>query len=167
MKPLQNKMIIQLRFTNRTVTVRKEGKESMKAKEYLKQIEKLDKCIDQKQIECDALRLMAEGTGGMQYGDKVQTSPKGDTLEKKVVKYVQIEQEINDMIDNFIDLKHKIITEIQGLSDVKHIDVLFKKYVEYKSLEQIAVDMHYSYQYIRELHGHALQEFEKTYTNLQ
>lgn len=139
----------------------------MKAKEYLKQIEKLDKCINQRQIECDSYRLLAEATGGIQYGDRVQTSPQGDTLEKKVVRYVQLEQDINDMIDRFVDLKHKIIDEIQGLSEVKHIDILFKKYVQYKSLEQIAVEMNYTYQYVRELHGYALQEFSTTYTNLQ
>lgn len=139
----------------------------MKVKEYLKQVEKLDKCINQRQVECDALRTLAESTGGIQYSERVQTSPQGDTLERKVVKYVQIEQEINDMINSFVDLKHKIIKEIQGLSDVKHIDILFKKYIEYKSLEQIAVEMNYTYQYVRELHGYALQEFSTTYTNLQ
>lgn len=135
----------------------------MKVKEYLKQIEKLDKCIDQKQIECDSLRLLAESNGSIQYGERVQTSPQGDTLEKKVLKYVQMEQEINDMVDNFVDLKHKIIDEIQGLSEVKHIDVLFKKYVQYKSLEQIAVEMNYSYDRIKHIHGYALQEFDKKY----
>lgn len=138
----------------------------MKAKEYLKQIEILDKCIEQKQIECDELKLRAESTCGIQYGDKVQTSPKSDALEKKVVKCVQLEQEINEMINKFIDIKHKIINEIQGLSEVKHIDVLFKKYVQYKTLEQIAVEMNYSYPYVRELHGYALVDFERTYKNL-
>lgn len=138
----------------------------MKAKDYLKQIERLDKCIEQKQIECDELKLLAEGTGGIQYGDRVQTSPRGDALEKKVVKYVQLEQEIDEMIDKFVDMKHKIIDEIQGLSEVKHIDVLFKKYVQYKSLEQIAVEMNYSYPYVRELHGYALADFERTHKNL-
>ena len=116
----------------------------MKAKDYLKQIERLDKCIEQKQIECDELRLRAGSTGGIQYGERVQTTPSGDALEKKVVKYVQLEQEIDEMIDRFVDLKHKIIDEIQELSEVKHIDVLFKRYVQYKSLEQIAVEMNYS-----------------------
>lgn len=135
----------------------------MKAKDYLKQIEILDKCIEQKQIECDELKLRAGSTGGIEYGDRVQTSQMGDTLEKKVVKYVQIEQEINEMIDRFVDIKHEIINQIQGLSEVKHIDVLFKKYVQYKSLEQIAVEMNYSYPYIKELHGYALADFERTY----
>lgn len=138
----------------------------MKAKEYLKQIEKLDKCIEQKQIEYDELRLRSTSSGGIQYGERVQTSPTGDSLERKVVNYVQLEEDINAMIDNFVDTKHKIIDEIQGLSNVNHIDVLFKKYVQYKTLEQIAVEMGYTYQYVRELHGYALQEFSKTYTNL-
>lgn len=141
----------------------------MKAKEYLKQIEVLDIKINQKQIELDELHLLAESTGGIQYGERVQTSPRGDTLERKVVKCVQLEQEINEMIDNFVDLKHKIIGEIQGLSDPNHIEILFKKYVDYKkypNLEHIAVAMNYSYPYIKELHGYALAEFSRTYPNL-
>lgn len=138
----------------------------MRAKDYLKQVEILDKCIEQKQIECDELRLLAGSTGGIQYGERVQTSPNGDSLEKKIVKYVQLEQEINEMIDRFVDLKHKIIDQIQGLPEIKYIDVLFKRYVQYKSLEQIAVEMNYTYPYIRELHGYALANFERTYKNL-
>jgi len=35
------------------------------------------------------------------------------------------------------------------------------RYVEYKKLEEIAVDLNFTYQYVRELHGHALQEFTR------
>jgi hypothetical protein len=133
----------------------------MKAKEYLRQIEKLDKCIEQKQIEYDELRHRAKTSGGIQYGERVQTSPTGDTLERKVVNYVQLEKEIDDMIDRFVDLKHQIIDEIQELSDVNYIDILFKRYVQYKSFEQIAVEMGYTYDYTRHLHGYALDAFRR------
>lgn len=135
----------------------------MTAKKYLRQIEKLDRCIRQKENEYYAL---LDATGGISYGERVQTSQKGDSLEKRVIAVMELEEEINDSITSFILLRHRIIDEIQELTVTKHIDVLFKRYVQYKSLEVIAVEMNYSYPYIKELHMCALKEFERTYPNL-
>ena len=57
------------------------------AKEYLMQIEKLDTCINQRQVECDELRERMQSTGGISYDEKVQSSPRADALERRVVKY--------------------------------------------------------------------------------
>ncbi len=135
----------------------------MGAKEYLKQIKELDIDIKQRQIECDSLREIVRSARNIKYDERVQTSRQGYSLEEMILKYVQIEKEIDDMIDRFVNLKHKIITEIQGLTEVKHIDVLFKRYVQYTPFDQIAIEMNYTYQYVYELHRNALREFEKTY----
>lgn len=58
-------------------------------------------------------------------------------------------------------MKHTIINQIQALNDTKYVQVLYKRYVEYKRLEQIACEMSYTYQYIKELQKRGLQEFEK------
>ena len=68
--------------------------------------------------------------------------------------------------DKFVDKKHTIINQIHTLNDSKHIEILHKRYVEFKSFELIAVEMSYTYQYIRELHGNALRKFETSYKNL-
>jgi len=39
-------------------------------------------------------------------------------------------------------------------------------YVEFKKFEIVAIEMNFTYQYIVELHGYALQDFERTYENL-
>lgn len=137
----------------------------MKAKEYLKQLQRLDTVIDQKIKEVDALRLTARSTGSIDYSkNRVQTSPSGDaSFVNTVHKMIDLEQEINREIDFFIDEKHKIINQIQSLRNEKHIDILYKHYVEFKRLEVIAVEMNYTYQYTRELHGHALREFENKF----
>ena len=70
------------------------------------------------------------------------------------------------MIDRFVDLKNKIISEIQGLSNPVYIQILYKKYVEAKRLEVIAVEMSYSYDHIKHAHGRALQEFGRKYQDL-
>lgn len=136
----------------------------MTAKEYLQQLESLNIKINNKQKELDDLRLIAQSTGGFDYSaEKVQTSPTGDTLEKKVVKCVYLEQEINDEIDQYVNLKHKIINQIHALTNPAYIQLLFMRYVEFKKLEQISVELNYSYNRIRHLHGYALQVFNEKY----
>lgn len=135
----------------------------MKAKIYLEQLEILDTKIQQKQIQLDYLKLKATGTGGISYGDRVQKSPSGDSICNTVTKWVALEQEINDDIDKFVDKQNVIINQIQLLNDARYIKLLFKRYVQFKRLKAIAVEMNYSYPYVKEIHDSALKEFERTY----
>lgn len=137
----------------------------MTAKEYLKKLQRLDTVITQKISELGDLRIMSRSVGGIDYSkERVQTSPFGDaTFVKMISRMCDLEVEINAEIDKFVEEKHKIINQIQNLKNPKHIDMLYKHYVEFKRLEVVAVEMNYTYQYARELHGLALQDFEKTY----
>lgn len=140
----------------------------MKAKEYLQQLQRLDTVINQKIKEVHDLRLQAQSTGGLDYSkERVQSSPSGDApFVKPVLRMIELEQEINAEIDRFVDEKHEIINQIQALQNPKHIDILYKHYVEFKRLEIVAVEMNFTYQYIVELHGTALKEFQLTHENL-
>ena len=140
----------------------------MKAKEYLQQLKLLDVKIDQKLKQVGDLRQMAQATGALDYSkDMVQTSAFGDSMSNAVIRYLSLEEEVDQQIDQFVDLKNQIINQIQALKDVNYVQVLFKRYVEYKALEVIAVEMGYTYQYVRILHGHALQDFEKIINTIQ
>lgn len=139
----------------------------MKAKEYLQQLQRLDTVINQKIKEVQDLRLQAQGTGGLDYSkERVQSSPSGDApFVKPICRIIDLEAEINAEIDRFVDEKHKIINQIQGLKNSDYIALLFKRYVEFKSLEKICVEMNFSYDYIKHLHGYALQDFEDRILN--
>lgn len=140
----------------------------MKAKEYLQQLQRLNTMINQKIKELGDLRLMLQSVGGIDYSkERVQSSPSGDApFVKPVLRMIELEQEINAEIDRFVDEKHEIINQIQALQNPKHIDILYKHYVEFKRLEIVAVEMNFTYQYIVELHGTALKEFQLTHENL-
>lgn len=139
----------------------------MKAKEYLQQLQRLDTVINQKIKELDDLRLKSQSTGSVDYSkERVQTSPSGDApFVKPICRIIDLEAEINAEIDRFVDEKHKIINQIQGLKNSDYISLLFKRYVEFKSLEKICVEMNFSYDYIKHLHGYALQDFEDRILN--
>lgn len=140
----------------------------MKAKEYLQQLQRLDTVINQKIKEVDDLRLKSRSVGSIDYSkERVQTSPSGDAPFVKLIRrIIDLEEEINAEIDAFVDEKHKIINQIQGLQNSKYIEVLYKHYVEFKRLEVVAVEMNFTYQYVVELHGYALKDFQTTYENL-
>lgn len=134
----------------------------MQAKQYLKELKRLDTCIRHKIQEKDTLYnpLRAANTDGM----KIQASHDGDSMTDLLIKIETIEAKINGKIDEYVNLKNKIIDQIHGLSNETFVDLLHRRYVEFKRLEEIAVDMNYTYQYVRELHGHALQEFDRQFS---
>ncbi len=138
------------------------------AKRYLQKIRKLDRMIEQRIKERDSLRQF-DGVTAIAYDkDPVQTSPKGNApFESTVEKLIALEQELDRLIDEYVTLKDKIIGEIHELNNTNYITLLYKRYVEYKTFELIAVEMHYTYDWVREMHGYALLEFERTHTNPQ
>lgn len=140
----------------------------MKAKEYLKKLQRLDTVITQKISELGDLRMKLCSVGGIDYSkERVQTSPSGDaSFVNAIGRIVDLKSEINREIDNFVDEKHEIINQIQQLSNHTHIQLLYKRYVEFKKFETIAIEMCFTYQYTIELHGYALQDFERTYENI-
>jgi len=131
-------------------------------KEYLRQLRRLEVCIEQRQEELNRLRELI-GSHAIDYGERVQTSPSADSIPNEVIRRAELEADISRKIERFLQLKHKIINEIQSLDNAMYVSILYKRYVEYKSLEEIAVEMNYSYIHIKRLHGYALLEFKKRF----
>lgn len=139
---------------------------TLSAKQYLEQLKVIDTKINQKMEELDNLMINATSTGAIDYSkDRVQTSPR-NTQEMKICKYVDLDKEINREIDEFVDIKRKVIKEIQDLNVDHYVKILFKVYVQYKTIKDTAIEIGMSYQYVRELHKKALIAFEERYSDL-
>jgi len=142
-------------------------KKKLSAKEYLEQLEVLDTNINQDLERLSEMKESSSSTGAIDYSkDRVQTSTSGDKLCNDVSRYVDFEEQINAEIDRFVDAKEQIIKEIRGLRVKNYIQLLFKVYVQFKSIKVAASEMGMSYQYVREVHKKALEAFEQTYKNL-
>ena len=132
-------------------------------KEYLRQIRLFDICIRQKEAELAAMRSELENMSAAVTGERVQTSV-NDKMSEKVSHIVDLEAMIIQDKEKFLRMKDRIINEIQSLDNSVYVDILYKRYVEYKQLEEIAVEMNYSYIQVLRLHGFALQEFKRWHT---
>lgn len=136
------------------------------AKQYLDQLRVIDTKINQKMEELVDLMTAATSTGAIDYSkDRVQTSPQ-NAQENRICKYVDLDAEINREIDEFVDIKHRVTKEIQELNVNYYIKILFKVYVQFKSLKVASGEMGMSYQYVRDLHKKALKAFEELHTDL-
>lgn len=136
----------------------------MITKEYLQEIKKIDISIDQMQTEFDLLKKGRTYIGGMDYSaDRVQTSPDGSGFTKLSDKLYDMQKEINEKIDQFNDMRHKRICEIQKLSKAEYVDILFRRYVQYQSLRDISDALKFDYNYTCNLHGEALKEFNQKF----
>jgi hypothetical protein len=133
----------------------------MTTKDYLRQLRLLDIRIKQRRLQLSELRERAVSIGSRSDGEKVQTSMSNDKLSENVGRVVDIENEINRMIVIFEEKKHNLIGEIQSLDDDRFVELLYKRYVEFKRFEQIACEMNHSFDYILKLHGQAIRAFEK------
>lgn len=135
----------------------------MIAKKYLRQIKIADIRINNLISEKEQLATLAECAGAIPTSEKVISSPRPDKMENAIVKMIQIEMELDVEIDKFVDVKRKIINQMERIGDERYYNLLFKRYVEYKDFVTIAKEMVYEYRSILNLHGKALQKFERKY----
>ena len=133
----------------------------METKEYLQQIGRYDRLINNKLVELAQYRSMACSVSAVKNDEKVQSSPSHDTMDKIVSKIEQMENEIDMLVDRYIDNKRIIISQIDSMSDEMTYQILFSRYIEQKTFEKMAIEMNYCYKQIIRRHGKALQEFEQ------
>lgn len=132
----------------------------MNAKDYLLQIQKLDKLIENKLQEVAHWKAVATGTTVCSEGDRVQSSGSKQKMADAICRYMQMEDEINAAIDKLVDTKQEIIETIEQLH-IDEYDLLHKIYVQKKELYEAAVEMDRSYRWATSVHGRALANVQK------
>lgn len=135
----------------------------METKEYLGQISRMDKVIENKLSEIYQLKTLSYGVSAIKNEERVQSSSNFDRIGNIIVKIEQKEIELDNYIDEYIAKKQEIIKQIDSMENEVYYQLLFSRYVQKKKFERIAEDMSYSSRQILRLHGKALQEFEKKY----
>lgn len=135
------------------------------AKDYLSQIKRLDMMINQKVAELYELKNMSMLFSGNQESERVKTSQDKDKLGNIVVKIIDKENEIDNLIDKYFDNKLIITRQIEMVEDNRYYNVLALRYINGWSYEKISVSMHYSVKQIKRLHEAALNEFQRMFSD--
>lgn len=135
----------------------------MKTKDYLSQVSRLNKMINNKLSEISQLRELSVSISAIGNDEKVQTSPNFDKIGTAIAKIDELENNLDKMLDEYLVKRERIIAQIDTMEEESVYQILFSRYIEKKTFEKIATEMEYSWRQIVRLHGKALQQFEKKY----
>lgn len=131
----------------------------LRAKKYLLKLQRQWLIINQERQELKSLYSIS----GVDYTkDKVKSTPRpDDSIVNKTARIIELEAVLQRDIEAYWQSRKKRVKQIQMLEDSRYVLILYKRYIEDKSFDLIAQEMHYSYKYIVELHGNALVAFER------
>lgn len=135
----------------------------MDTKAYLKQIERLDRMIQNKLVEIYQLKTIACNATVSNENERVQTSADKDRLGSTVAKIIDLEKETDILVTDFVNKRKHIIEQIDRIEDINMYHVLSARYVAKKTFDEIADELNYSRMQVNRIHGKALLEFEKRY----
>lgn len=132
----------------------------MTTKEWLMRAWKIDReinaLIEAQKAAYDRL------TGAMTANDNTPVSSTKDP--HKFDSYVELTNKIDRRIDDLYAVKAEIIDVISLVGNNTQRALLINRYVLFKTWEQIAVDMNYSYQGVMKLHRIAFQSIKELLT---
>ena len=142
----------------------------MKADDFLKQLKKLDRMIENKLIEKEQWKSIATGTtsssqsvkinGVLHNMERVQSSGSQQKMADAIDRYIDIEKEIDEVIDQLIDTKKDVISVIEQLNAIEY-DVLHKVYVQFITLQEVADKYEKSYNWAKTVHGRARKKVQR------
>ena len=133
----------------------------MKAKYYLRQVRRLDNIVNAKLEQIEMLKSIATKITSDMSNERVSSSTVSDKVGSTVAKIIDLETEINESIDRLIELKAEVMRIIDNVEEDDYKLLLTLRYLNFKTWEQIAVEMEFTFQWVHELHKRALIEIEK------
>ena len=135
----------------------------MTAKQYLRQLSKIEFNIRLLTEEVEERRTRLTSTAAPVLGDKVQSSPRGDAFAAAMAALADKDLQRQQMIWVYEQLRDEITDRILGMEDSAQAQVLYERYVKRKRWDVIAEEMHYTVQRIFQIHGNALVAFYVKY----
>lgn len=135
----------------------------MTTKDYLNQISRINRMINNKIVELSQLKELACSISAVSGEDRVMVTPNFDKIGTKQAKIDEMERNIDALVDEYIIKRDKIVSQIDSMEDENVYNVLFSRYIEKKTFEVIATEMKYSWRQTIRLHGIALKKFEQKY----
>lgn len=133
----------------------------MTTKDYLNQISRLNRMINNKLAEIAQLRELACSISAVKNEEKVMSSSDPDKIGSTYAKIDEMEREVDVMVDNYVDKKNLVMRRIMMLQKEKHRVILYEKYIKFKSISEISKKLDMTDRGCKKAHKKALEEFEK------
>ena len=93
-------------------------------------------------------------------GERVQSST-GNSSEQRFINYTEYAMLIDGYIEKLTAIKEEIFVAIYKVENSTYRTLLIKRYIQFKTWETIAEEMHYEVRWVHKLHGRALKKISQ------
>lgn len=131
------------------------------AKRYLQQVKQCEVRIQIKMEDLEQLKAFTTKVTSTLSDVSVSGTKNNDKMGDAIVRIIELQNDINCEIDRLVDLKKEVCAVLDKVSNEDQHTVLYKRYVLFKTWEQIACDMNMTYRNVCYIHGRALQAVER------
>lgn len=131
----------------------------MKAKEYLMQIKKLDRLVENKLVELEQWKALATSVTQQLTPDRVQTSGNQQKMADAVCKIIEIEAELDACIDRLVNTRREVTKTLERLN-AGYYDILHKVYVQGQTMDEYALHSGKTYGWAKKKHSRALKRLQ-------
>ncbi len=120
------------------------------AKRYMEHVGTVRNSMSALEGEIETLRASLTGLRAIQYNDMPgNPNAYGDGIPDGIARLEECVSEYMTELVGWLDVQYEAHQAIKRLEDGRHKQLLWSHYVDRASWEQIAVDMSYSYEYVR------------------
>lgn len=139
----------------------------MTAKEFLQKGRKMNDEVQQLLFAKQQARELACSVS-VTYSDNKTNPSLDNSMERKMTDYANYSVMLDKRMKELINYRFKMISLIVRLDDVTHRTLLIARYIDCKTWERIAEEMHYSDKWVRtHLHSKALQALDDILCGLE
>lgn len=131
--------------------------------ELSKELREMNNLINQKQLRLDELRARLTSMN-IPISERVQTSP-CDFLPDLMCEIIIIENELDDMIDEYSRLKNEAKEKIFCLNTQEWQDIVYMHSIEFKTFREIAVKKGLSTNAVKQKYKRATKYMKKYLTD--
>lgn len=131
----------------------------MQTRKYLSLVEKQDEIVKHLQAEKEKAEELIYSVGSPGTEGRVQTFTPADRTLKQIIDLEKKREELAVACNAYMDFRTKVIEQIHQISNKTHRTILYKHYIQFKSLHEIAEETHFDYSYVASLRKQGVIEF--------
>lgn len=131
------------------------------AQRYLERVEWIDSIVHNNLIEQKQWQELALSITANMGGERVQSSGSKSKMADAVENCVDAEAYILAAVESLVAEKREIVSTIEQVDSPICYNVLHLRYIQYKSLQEIADKYNKSYEWAKTTHGRAVANVQR------
>ena len=130
-----------------------DGYIKLTAKEYMKEAKILLRRIERKRREAESIRICESSPSSPAFSDMPKTATHNPhRMSDSINRAIDLDREADAAFDALSALKSAFLGSLQKLDNPDERDLMYKRYIEFKSWKVVSAEIGYSESHTKRLH---------------